>query len=382
MSTPSRRELLHRSLAAASLLASAPLARALNGASAPQAAEAAASGGKPQSLRILILGGTGFIGPHLVECARERGHTLTLYNRGKTNAGIFPDIEQLHGDRNAPGGLDVLANRQWDVAIDTNGYFPRQARASCKLLAPNVRSYCFVSSVSVYADFSKTGMAEDAPLAQSEVDDAPKITGENYGAFKALCEAAAEQHFPGRALQIRPGYIVGRGDPTDRFTYWPVRVARGGAMCAPGRPTDPVQFIDVRDLAAFTIGALEQGKAGAYNATGPAAPLGLGALIEACAARTKSKIELHWADEELLSAQQLSEVFPIWSPPTGEYAGYGAIDVRKALRDGMKLRPLDETIDSTLAWWNELPAERRAQPKAGPKPEQEQALLAALSARK
>jgi len=382
MSTPSRRELLHRSLAAASLLASAPLARALASTPAQQSDARAAGSSKPESLRILILGGTGFIGPHLVERARERGHTLTLFNRGKTNAGIFPDIEQLHGDRNEPGGIDVLAKREWDVAIDTNGYFPKQARAMCELLAPSVRSFCFISSVSVYADFSKTGMAEDAPLAQSEVDDAPKITGENYGAFKALCEAAAEQHFPGRALQIRPGYIVGKGDPTDRFTYWPVRVAQGGDMCAPGRPADPIQFIDVRDLAAFTILALEQRKAGAYNATGPAAPFGLGALIERCAALTKSKVDVHWADEQALAAAELSEAFPIWSPPSGEYAGYGAIDVRKALRDGMTLRPVDETIEATLAWWNELPAERRAKLRAGPKPEQEQALLAALKARK
>lgn len=382
MKPTSRRELLHRSLAAASVLASAPLARALQGTRSAQDAHATQNAARPTPMRILILGGTGFIGPHLVERARERGHTLTLYNRGKTNSGLFPDIEQLHGDRNEPGGLDVLADREWDVAIDTNGYFPKQARASCKLLAPSVRSYCFISSVSVYADFSKTGMAEDAPLAQSGVDDAPRITGENYGAFKALCEAAAEQNFPGRALLIRPGYIVGPGDPTDRFTYWPVRVARGGALCAPGRPADPVQFIDVRDLAAFTIGALEQRKAGAYNATGPAAPLGLGTLIERCAARTSAKIETHWADEALLASAKLSEVYPIWSPPTGESAGYGAIDVRKALRDGMTLRPLDETIDATLAWWNELPAERRAQLRAGPSAEQEQALLAALTARK
>src|SRR5690348_17258459 len=205
----------------------------------------------PQKLRILIMGGTGFLGPHVVETATRRGHTLTLFNRGKTHPGLFPDIEQLHGDRKSD--MKALEGRSWDAVVDTSAYIPADVTRSATLLGPNVGQYLLISTVSVYAKLDKPGMDESAPLATTDAPDADKVTNENYGALKALCEKAAEKSAPGKVTVIRPGLIVGPGDSTDRFTYWPVRVARGGEVLAPGSPKDFTQFIDARDLAEFIV---------------------------------------------------------------------------------------------------------------------------------
>ncbi|HYG69011.1 MAG TPA: NAD-dependent epimerase/dehydratase family protein, partial [Anaeromyxobacteraceae bacterium] len=227
--------------------------------------------------RILILGGTGFLGPALVELARPRGHVLTLFNRGKTRPQLFPDVEKLQGDRD--GKLDALAGREWDAVIDNSGYVPRHVKLSAELLAPRVKRYLFVSSISVYRDDVPPGSDEDAPL-QTIADPANEDVRANYGALKALCEQAAEAAMPGRTAVVRPGLIVGPGDPTDRFTYWPVRLDRGGEVVAPGDGADPTQVIDVRDFAAFMLGLVEGEDTGTYNAVGPTPPRPMKDFVE------------------------------------------------------------------------------------------------------
>ena len=198
---------------------------------------------------LLILGGTGFLGPHTVRAARSHGHKITLFNRGRTNPQLFPDLTHLRGDRDPKtgDGLQALTGRQWDAVIDTSGYVPRLVRASAELLAPNVKQYVFISTISVYADFTKIGIVETDPLGTLDDETVEKITAENQGPLKALCEQAAEAAMPGHVTNVRPGLIVGPGDPTDRFTYWPVRIEHGGEVLAPLPKDAPVQFIDVRD---------------------------------------------------------------------------------------------------------------------------------------
>src|SRR6202040_1690884 len=237
-------------------------------------------------LRILILGGTGFTGPYQVRYAVSRGHKVTVFNRGKTHPGELPEgVEQLIGDRN--GQLDALNNRQWDVAIDNPTTLPAWVRDAAQILKGNVERYVFISTISVYADTSK-GVDENAPLAKYDGPDAFKETLEamkasgykTYGPLKALSEQEAEKWFPKKTLIIRPGLIVGPRDETDRFSYWPVQIDRGGEVLAPGDPIDPVQFIDARDLAEWTIRMIESGETGIYNATGPERKLGIGEMLE------------------------------------------------------------------------------------------------------
>src|ERR1051325_6256679 len=230
-------------------------------------------------MKILILGGTVFLGRHLVEAALARGHEVTLFNRGN-NPHLFPEVEKLRGDRD--GGLDVLRGRRWDVVIDTSGFVPRIVRASAELLADTVELYVFISSLSVIADTRVPGADESAPVGTLDDPTIEDATGKAYGPLKALCEQAVEQVMPGRALNIRPGLIVGPHDPTGRFTYWPVRVARGGEVLAPGRPARQIQLVDVRDLAGWIIRLAEAGTSGLFNATGPDKVLTMEELLEEC----------------------------------------------------------------------------------------------------
>src|SRR4051812_45437488 len=201
-------------------------------------------------MKLLILGGTRFIGLHITALALQRGHTVTFFNRGKTHTDRFPEIERIKGDRN--GEIDGLKDRKWDVVIDNSGYVPRHVKLSAELLAPNVRQYLFVSSISVYPDFS-VPRNESSPVGKLADESIEKVDGDTYGPLKALCEQAALQAMPGRTTVLRPGLIVGPDDNTDRFTYWPARAARGGEFIAPGGARDPFQVIDVRDLAAFAL---------------------------------------------------------------------------------------------------------------------------------
>jgi 2'-hydroxyisoflavone reductase len=326
--------------------------------------------------KILILGGTSFLGPALVERALPRGHTLTLFNRGKTRPGLFPHVETLHGDRD--GKLQALAGRRWDAVIDTSGYVPRVVRASAELLAPNVGHYLFVSSISVYADAREGGLDERSPVA-TVADEATEDVSQHYGALKALCEKAAEAALPGRVANVRPGLIVGPDDPTDRFTYWPVRVARGGEVLAPGDGEDPVQFIDVRDLAAFLVGLVEHRDVGVFNATGPLNTLRMRELLEACRRANGGDATFTWADTAFLEAQKVSpwSDMPVWVPRGTQDGGISRVSHARARERGLAFRPLEETVRDTLAWFRTLPPGRQAKLRAGLPPEREREVLAA-----
>ncbi|MFO0839709.1 MAG: NAD-dependent epimerase/dehydratase family protein [Phycisphaerae bacterium] len=329
--------------------------------------------------KLLILGGTSFLGPAVVRAALARGHTLTLFNRGKTRPGLFPDIEQLHGDRD--GDLKSLEGRKWDCVLDTSGYVPRIVKLSAELLKDAVKHYIFISTISVYADTSKP-IDESSPLAKME-DESSESVKEYYGALKALCEQAAEKIMPGRVTNIRPGLIVGPEDPSDRFTYWPVRIDRGGDVLAPGSADDQVQVIDVRDLGEWIVKVMEDGTTGLFNTTGPDKPLSMGRMLEACQHATKSESKLIWADADFLEANKVQgwSDMPVWLPPRGETACFAKVDCRKAIAKGLKFRPIDEIAKDTLAWFKTLPEERRAKLRAGIKPEREVEVLAELKKR-
>jgi len=340
--------------------------------------------GKP--LNILILGGTGFTGPYQVRYALDHGHKVTVFNRGKTHPGELPnEVEQLIGDRN--GQLDALKNRKWDVVIDNPTSAPVWVRDVAQILKGNVDRYVFISTISVYADTSKPDTEESAPLAKYTGADAMKESRETilaskyvlYGPLKALSEQEAEKWFPKKTLIIRPGLIVGPRDETDRFSYWPVRIDRGGEVLAPGDPKDPVQFIDARDLAEWTIRMVENGETGTYNATGPAKLLGVGEMLEGIKVANKSNATFTWVNADFLAAQKVEpwSDMPVWIPPRGEEAGGNRISIKRALDKGLTFRPLDATARDTLAWFKSQPAERQAKLKAGLSPERETEVLAA-----
>ena len=372
-----RRDFLAATLAAASLAAWP--------AFAARRRTAERKPGEPMS--ILVLGGTGFLGPHFVEAAHAKGHKLTLFNRGRTNparfsGAQFKDIEQLHGDRKSD--MQALqGRRRWDAVLDTSAYVPADVTRSTQLLGRRVDRYLLVSTISVYAKMDRPGQDESAPLATLPDPAVTEVTAETYGGLKALCEQAAEKEMPGRVAVVRPGLIVGPGDNTDRFTYWPARADRGGEILAPGSAQDPTQFIDVRDLAAFLLHLIEQGATGTFNADAPAGKLTMGELLAACQRATKASSTLTWVPAEFLDAQRVSawQDMPVWIPPTGEYAGFGQLDTRKAQAAGLTYRPLEATVADTLAYWRGLPAERRAAPRAGLSPRRESEVLKASRAR-
>ena len=363
----SRRDFL-KAAAAGAALASVPALAAVRANEPPS--------DPTKKKTLLILGGTRFLGPALVESAKKAGWSITLFNRGKSNPGRFPELEQLHGDRNE--STKPLEGRKWDAVVDTSGYFPRQIRSAMESLKGNIGQYVFISSISVYADMS-TPCDESSKVATTKDENAEKVTGENYGALKALCEQAAEKAMPGRVTNIRPGLIVGPDDGCDRFTYWPVRVARGGDVLAPGAPSDPVQFIDVRDLADFTIGLLDTKTTGVFNANGPAKPLGIGGLLDACKSVSASNAKFVWVPASFLEEQKVEawSDMPVWLPPTGENAGANSTSIARALAKGLAFRPLPVTIKDTLDWWRTLPKERQEKMKSGLTSEREAAVLKA-----
>ena len=342
-------------------------------------------------LRILILGGTGFTGPFQVKYALSRGHQVTVFNRGRTHPGELPkEAEQLIGDRN--GKLDALKGRKWDVVIDVPTTLPVWVRDAAEILKGNVDRYIFISTISVYSNVSKPGADETAPLLKYEGADAMKETSQTlrasnfalYGPLKALSEAEAEKWFPGKTLIVRPGLIVGPGDESDRFTYWPVRVARGGEVLAPGNPSDPVQFIDARDLAEWIIRMAEQGTVGTFNATGPKSKLGVGEMLNGIKKATKSDAQFTWADADFLAAQKVAawSDMPVWVPPRGDEGGFSTISIKRALDKGLTFRPLGDTTQATLEWFRKQTAERQSKLRAGITAEREKEVLAAWHAKK
>lgn len=329
-------------------------------------------------MRLLILGGTRFLGRHLVDAALGRGHTVTTFTRGEHDDVLPADVERLRGDRD--GNTTALAGRRWDGVIDTSGYVPRIVAANVALLAPAADFYAFISTISVYPGFPEvSGLEEDAPVGTLADPSVEEITGETYGPLKALCEREVERAFPGRCVLIRPGLIVGPFDPTNRFTYWPHRVARGGEVLAPGHPGLPVQIMDARDLADWTVRMVEERRAGVYNATGPDAPLTMGQVLDEARRVASSDATFTWADDAFLTQRGVGPwmEMPLWIPEV-EGAGAGTVNCARAIAAGLTFRPLAQTIRDTLAWRATQPEE--ATWPAGLSREREASLLAAWHA--
>lgn len=367
-----RREFLQASLVAGALLATHTRSNA---------AETPAKAAKP--LDVLVFGGTGLIGPPLVEALVARGHKVVLFNRGKTKADLFPDLERIKGDRNPDKdeGVKGLEGRKFDLVFDDTGYFPRYVKTSSEMLAKAGSGHIvFVSSISAYAKNDVIGADETAPLATMD-DPTVETMGKNYefyGPLKVLCEQAAENAFPGKCTIVRPGYIVGPGDGTDRFTYWPLRFQRGGKVLVPGAATDPIQVIDVRDLADLMVKLGESKTTGAFNACGPKEKLAWGKVIESCQKASKAKdVSVRWLP--LADMQKYPGLdFPIWAPSEGESKGFHTWSNARAVKAGLTFRPIDTTIADTLAWFATLPEERRNKVRAGLSAEKESEVLAAL----
>ena len=326
-------------------------------------------------MRILIIGGTRFLGRHLVESALAHSHDVTLFNRGKSNPGLFPQLETILGDREKD--VDKLAGRIWDAVIDVAGYFPRIVRLSADVLKENVARYVFISTISVYDNFKKVGINELDPVGKIADETVEEITGETYGPLKALCEQVVQDIYGERALIVRPGLIVGPHDPTDRFTYWPVRVARGGDVLAPQKPEAAIQVIDVRDLSDFIIKLIQDAASGVYNATGPDYELTIGKLLEVSKQVSNSNADFKWASVDVLNQNKVEawSDMPTWVPDDEEGVGFSRIDVSKAIGAGLRFRPLEETVRDTLAWAQTRPADHEW--RAGLTAEREAQVLAA-----
>jgi 2'-hydroxyisoflavone reductase len=363
-------------------------ALAAAGLALPTLAWGAGSGAAAKPLRILILGGTGFTGPFQVNYALARGHKVTLFNRGKRPLPEWPgEVEQLHGDRNT-GDLKALEGRQWDVAIDNPTTLPFWVRDAGKVLKGDIGHYLFISTISVYADGSKPGIEEDAPLARYRGKDPMAETIERlradienlYGPLKALSEAEAHKQFGDKVTIVRPGYIVGPRDETDRFTYWPHRVAQGGEMLVPGDGKDPVQFIDGRDLGEWMIRLAEAGTTGTFNAVGPREAVTMDAMLAGCEAVVGGDPTYTHVTPEFVEAQKSD--LPMWVPrQAGPFAGYGQVSNARAVAAGLTYRPLATTVAELMAWFRALPAERQAKLNAGISREREAELLELWRAR-
>jgi 2'-hydroxyisoflavone reductase len=306
-------------------------------------------------VKLLVLGGTKFLGRHAVDAALAGGHEVTIFTRGQTNPELFPEAEHLHGDRD--GDLGALAGRTWDGVVDTSGYVPRIVRQSAELLRDAVGRYVFVSSISVYADFSGP-ITEATPVAELEDPDTEEIL-ESYGALKAACERVVEEAYGDRSARVRAGLIVGPYDPTDRFTYWPRRIAAGGEVLGPGEPSAPVQFVDARDLAAWLVRLALGGPGGVFNASGPAEPLTFAELLDRARVAIGSDANVVWTEEQRVldaGVQPWTEL-PLWLPGI-DYAGMARADISRAVDAGLRFRPVEETVLDTLAWDRSVPGDR------------------------
>jgi 2'-hydroxyisoflavone reductase len=330
-------------------------------------------------MRILVLGGTVFLGRALTEAALAHGHHVTHFNRGRSAP---PDarVESLQGDRAEASSMrKAFGDRRWDAVIDTSGYMPQVVRRSAEALREKAPRYVFVSTISAYASFDLAAFDEDAPLSPAPDPLPEALDTALYGPLKAGCEAAVREVYGERALIIRPGLIVGPNDPTDRFTYWAARVARGGTVLAPGRPQRPVQFIDVRDLAEWMIHLLEKDVAGTFNATGPRRAIPMSVLLESCRMVAGLEARFEWIDDAALLEAKVEpwREMPLWIPESdAAMRGLMGCSIERALAQGLKFRPLAQTLADTLAWSNKRPADHPW--KAGMSAEREAQLLEAL----
>jgi 2'-hydroxyisoflavone reductase len=340
----------------------------------------------PKPLRILILGGTGFIGPHQVRYALSRGHSVTVFNRGRQKQDWPKPVEELLGDRNT-GDLKSLQGRNWDVCIDNPAMLPFWVRDAGLALHNKVKQYVFISTISAYAENKTAGADETAPLAKYTGQDAMAETQETlrahmaelYGPLKAVSEHEAQKYFPGKTTIVRPGLIAGPGDESDRFTYWPIRLSRGGEVLAPGDGSDPIQVIDVRDLAEWTIRLAESRTLGIFNAIGPARPMIMREMLATIAGSLQVSPTITWASSQFLEAQDIEawSDMPVWVPAKGDSAGFAKRSIQRALKADLTLRPLATTSVDTLAWFRQQPDARQANPRAGLTPDRENATLAA-----
>lgn len=333
-----------------------------------------------KSLKILILGGTGFIGPYQVQYALDRGHQVTLFNRGKTNSTLFPKVPRLIGDRNLPDGHKALESGNWDVVIDNPTANPKWVRDAGIALKGRAKHYVFVSTISVFSDNSKP-VDENGPLnTPSDIDAA--FDAAKYGSNKVRCEMEAKTQFGDAVTVVRPGLIVGPGDLTDRFSYWPVRIDKGGEILAPGAPTDPAQYVDALDLSSWIVRLAESRTFGTFNATGPKTPTTIAEMLYGIKAVTTSDARFTWVPAEFLAKHQVrawSEM-PVWVPSTGATAGFMRVNCQKAYAAGLTFRPLADTAKDTLTWYHSRPAAEQEKARAGLAPTKEIAVLAAWKA--
>jgi 2'-hydroxyisoflavone reductase len=350
MTPVSRRDFLK---ASASVAAAAPMlacARAVH--------QTVAQAGRSQ-LDLLVLGGTGFIGPHLVRYAVSRGHRVTIFTRGRHDAELPTEVIRLQGDRN--GQLDSLKGKRWDAVIDDSATNPSWVTQSTELLAPVVGAYMFTSSTGVYYPYLERGIDESRAVRYDLHD--PKNLSETFGVAKSQCERQVFKAFGDRAIVVRPTYIVGPGDTTDRFPYWPVRLAKGGEVLAPGHADDPMQVIDVRDLAEFMVHLLETGRRGVYNVAGPREPLTARRFYDLAARAIGAEVRYTYVDDyDFLAAHGIDESIP-WALLRGNDFGMMSVKNDKAIASGLAFRPLADTVRDTLAWWPTVPEARRAKPK-------------------
>lgn len=347
-------------------------------------------------LRVLILGGTAFLGPETITAAKARGHTVTIFNRGKTEKRLgtrVEGVERVYGNRDPdkpaddaqpestenPKGLSQLQGKEFDAVIDNSGYFPRIVKASAEWAAKSAKYYLFISTISVYKGNDQPGAGTDAEVGT--IDDPTVETFgrgfENYGPLKALSERAAEAAMPDKSAIVRPGLIVGPGDPTGRFTYWPVRAQKGGEVLAPGSPDDPIQMIDVRDLAEWVVMLVENKTTGVFNAVGPQEGLTMGKVLDGCKNAAPGDAKFTWCDAAFLESQGVSAWgdMPVWVPPSGESAGMHRRDVIKSTKAGLKFRDVADTCAATLAWHKALPDDSPLKKIGGIAPEREKAVL-------
>lgn len=326
-------------------------------------------------MNLLVLGGTVFLGRHLVQAALDAGDTVTIFTRGLHNGDLFPDVEKLRGDRGSD--ISALRGREWDAVVDTSGYLPVEVRRSAELLADSVGHYTFISSLSVYSDNDTPDQGEEGAVETLENAEAEtEVAGETYGPLKYHCEVAAEESMPGRTASIRAGLIVGPWDPSDRFTYWPHRISKGGRVLAPGRPRRVVQFIDARDLAEWILSVAHNRYTGTFNATGPEPPVTMEQVLESCVRLSGSDAELIWRDDAFLKENGVGAwmEMPLWIPEGEGMDGFNHFRSTRAIEHGLTFRSLDDTVRATLEWDDTLPAGRQL--RAGLAREKEESLLA------
>jgi 2'-hydroxyisoflavone reductase len=368
--SPSRRDFLRSAALASGALGLKRLPSA--GPAAPRS-----------ELRVLILGGTNFIGPHIVKRLLERGHHVSVFNRGRTRpllfAELFDRVEHLEGDRN--GDLASLAGKRWDAVIDNSGQRVEWARDSANLLRDAVRSYLYVSSTGVFFPYRTTDIREDGPV---RLADEPPREQPSYGVMKALSEIEVRKAIPAGAIIVRPTYIVGPGDSTDRFPYWPVRIARGGEILVPGKRSDPVQYIDVRDLAEFMVRLIETGTTGTFNIAGPRVRQTMEQFVYGVRAVTTAETTWTWIEDyDFLATERLTYAIP-WLMPRGDNLGSAQINIERAIGAGLGFRPLATTVEEMLDWWHSdaVPPERRVNPRFVLTPEREREILTAWHTRR